>query len=57
MVDLCNILLSNGRVQAIPADIGKIIRPIPLIDEVIEVHVAPIITVESTNSNNVFRVL
>ena len=37
MINLCNILLLNDRVQAIPAVIGKIIRPIPVIDKVIEV--------------------
>ena len=47
----------NIRVQAIPADIGKIIKPIPVIDRVIEVDVAPMITILSTYSNTVFRVL
>ena len=43
--------------HAIPADIGKIIKPIAIIDRVIEVDVAPIITIVSTDSNIVFRVL
>ena len=43
--------------HAIPADIGKIIKPIAVIDRVIEVDVAPIITIVSTDSNIVFRVL
>ena len=43
--------------HAIPADIGKIIKPIAAIDRVIEVDVAPIITIVSTDSNIVFRVL
>ena len=57
MINLCIILLPNDRVQTIPADIGKIIRPIPVIDKVIEVDVAPMIMIESTDSNIVFRVL
>ena len=43
--------------HAIPSDIGKIIKPIAVIDRVIEVDVAPIITIVSTDSNIVFRVL
>ena len=57
MINLCNTLLPNDRVQAIPADIGKITRPIPAIDRVIEVDIAPMTTIESTDSNIVFRVL
>ena len=30
MINLCNTLLPNDKVHAIPADIGKIIRPIPV---------------------------
>ena len=56
MINLCNILLPNDKVQALPADIGNIIKPIPVIDRVIEVDVAPIITILSTDSNIVFRV-
>ena len=56
MIDLCNILLPNARVQAIPADIGKIIKPTPVIDRLIEVDVPPMITIESTDSNIVLRV-
>ena len=55
MINLCITLLPNDRVQAIPADIGKIIEPIPVIDRVIEVDVAPLITILSTDSNIVFR--
>ena len=51
MTNLCNTLLPNDRVQAIPADIGKPIKPIPVIDKVIEVDVAPMITILSTESN------
>ena len=56
MINLCNTLLPNDRVQAIPADIGKIIKPIPVIDRVIEVDVAPMITILSTDSNIVFKI-
>ncbi len=45
MINLCNILLPNDKIQAIPAVIGRIIKPIPVIDKVIEVDVAPIITI------------
>ena len=57
MTFLCNTLLPNDRVQAIPADIGKIIKPIPVFDDVIEVDVAPMITIESFDSKIVLRVL
>ena len=57
MINLCITLLANDRVQAIPADIGKIIKPIPVTDKVIEVDVAAMITILSTDSNTVFRVL
>ena len=50
-------MLPNDRVHAIPVDIGKTIKPIPLTDKVIEVDVAPIITIVSNDSNIVFRVL
>ena len=57
MTNLCNTLLPNDNVHEIPAVIGRRIRPIPVIDRVIEVDVAPMITIESTDSNIVFRVL
>ena len=57
MNNLFDILLPKDRVQAIPADIGKIIIPTPVIDRVLNVDVAPMITIESTDSNFVFRVL
>ena len=57
MINLCNVLLPNDKVQAIPADFGKIIKPTPVIDRVIEVEVAPMIMILSTDSNIVFRVL
>ena len=43
--------------HAIPADIGKTITLIPVIDRVIEVDVAPMIIILSTDSKTVFRVL
>ena len=56
MIKLCIILLPNHRVHAIPADIGRIINPKPVIERVFEVEVAPITTIESKDSNIVFRV-
>ena len=32
MIPLCNTLLPNDKSHAIPADIGKLIKPIPVID-------------------------
>ena len=55
MINLCNTLLDNDRAQAIPADIGKIINPKPVIDKDIEVEVAAMITILSTDSNIVFK--
>ena len=52
-----NILLPNDRVQAIPADIGKIIKPLPVIGRDIEVDVAPIRRILSTDSNIVILCL
>ena len=57
MIILCNTLFSSDKVQALPADIGKTIKPTPVIDRVIELEVAPMITIESTDSKIVFRVL
>ena len=57
MIFLCNNLLPNVRKQAKPADMGKIIKPTPVTDNVIEVDVAPMITTLSTASNIVFTVL
>ena len=54
MINLCNTLLPKDKIQAIPADIGKITNPKPITDKVIEVEVAPMITIESTDSNIVF---
>ena len=56
MINLCKTLLLNDRVQAIPADNGKIIKPTPVTDRVIEVDVAPMITILSTDSNTLFRI-
>ena len=57
MINSCNTLLPNDRVHAIPADMGRTIKPIPVTDKVIEVDVAPMITILSTDSNTMFRVL
>ena len=57
MINLCNTLLPNDKPRAIPADIGNTIKPIPVTYRVIEVDVAPMITILSTDSNIVFRVL
>ena len=57
MINLCNTLPHNDKAQAIPADMGKIIKPTPVTDKVIDVEVAPMITILSTDSNIVFRVL
>ena len=40
-----------------PADIDKKIKPVRVIDRVIEADVAPLITIVCTNSNPVFEVL
>ena len=57
MINLCNTLLPKHKPQAIPADIGRTINPIPVTDNVFEVEVAAMITILSTDSNIVFRVL
>ena len=57
MINLCNTLFPTVRVQAKPPDIGRTIKPIPVFDRVIEVDVAPMIIILSTDSNIVFRVL
>ena len=57
MISLFNILLPNDRVQAIPADIHKIIKPKPVTDRVMEVDVVAMITLLSTDFNTVFKVL
>ena len=49
-------MLPIERVHAIPADIGKIIKPTPIIDKVNEFDVAPIMKIVSNDSNFVFRV-
>ena len=57
MIILCIALLPNIRAHAIAADVGRIIKPIPLIDKVIEINVAPKKTIVSTDSKTVFRVV
>ena len=56
MINLCNTLLPSDKPQAIPADMGKITKPIPVTDSVIETEVAAMITILSTDSNIVFKV-
>ena len=51
MIVLCNTLLPNDRVHAIPADIGKKFIPTPIIDRVVEIDVAPRKTTVSTGSS------
>ena len=55
MINLCNTLSPNDIVHAIPDDIGKRGKKIPVTDKVVEVDVAPMITILSTDSNIVFR--
>ena len=43
-------MLPNDRVQAIPADIGKLVRPIPIKDKVLEVDVGSILTIVFVDS-------
>ena len=57
MSSSCYTLLPKDKVLALPADITKIIKLIPITDRIIEVDVAPIITIETTDSKIVFRVL
>ena len=57
MINLWNTLLANDRVLAIPAHIGKTVKPIPVIDRVVEVDVAPKKIILSTDSNTEFTVL
>ena len=57
MIILCNSLLPIYRVHAILADIGKAIKPRPVIDRITEVVAAPKTTIVCTDSNFVFRVL
>ena len=57
MINLCNILLANDRAHATPAEIGTTINPTPVTDKVTDVVVDPIITIASTDSNIVFKVL
>ena len=50
-------MLPNDRVQALPADIGKTIKRIPMNDGIREIHVAPMIIILSADSHIVFIVL
>ena len=55
MINVRNTLLSKDRVHANLADFGRLIKPIPVFDKVIEVDVAPITLIVSTDSKIVFR--
>ena len=57
MINLCNTLLVRDKKHAIPADFRKTIEPIPVIDRVIEVDVAPMLLKLSTVSSIVFWLL
>ena len=57
MIIFCNNLLPNNRTHGTPSDIGKVFKPIPVIERVIDVDVAPILSNVSTVSNIVIRVL
>ena len=57
MISLCSILLPKDIPQATPATTGKTIKPTPVTDRLIEVEVAPMITILSTDSNTIFEVL
>ena len=54
---LCNTLLPNEKVQAIPATIGKVFKPIPVNDRILEIDVAPKIPIVSIGFKFLFRVL
>ena len=57
MINSYNTLLLHDKAYANPVDFAKTIKPIPVTDRVIEVDVIPIITIASTDSNTLFRVL
>ena len=57
MINLCNTLLPSDKVHAIPAVIGKRIKPIPVIDRVTEADVGAISTIVSSDSNFVLSIL
>ena len=54
MIILCNTFLPNERMHAIPAVSGKTIKTIPVLDRVIGVVVARILTIVSTDSKILF---
>ena len=51
MIIFCNTLLPNDRIHTISAVNGKIFKPIPVVDRVIEVDVAPKIIFLFTDFN------
>ena len=56
MIIPCSTSMSNDKLHAIPADVRETIQSIPVIDKVLEVDVAPILTIVSTDSKFEFRV-
>ena len=54
MINISKTLLPIDKVHAIPAKKGKIFKPIPVIDRVIQVDVVTIIAIVSTDSKIVF---
>ena len=47
MIILCNTLLPNDRMLVIPADVGTIIKPKPIIDRIKEIEVVPVLAIVS----------
>ena len=56
MIIFCNTLLPSDREESMSAEIGTFINPTPVIDNVTDVVVAPIIPRVSIDSNIVFTV-
>ena len=50
-------MLRSDKTHAIPADIGKPVKPMPVFDTVKEVEFVPVKTIVYTDSNKVCRVL
>ena len=54
---LSNILLASDREQAIPVEIATTSKPIPVTNRIVGLDIAPVITIESIDSNNEVSVL
>ena len=50
MIYLCNNFLLKDRAHEIPEDLGRIFNPIPVANDVIEIHIAPIKKVSSDSN-------